>query len=191
MGDRVGRGLHFHTHTLYRYYFPHAHGLPLVHDLQVTTSLQRHAFQSTQAGWQLLNCPPPVSQVIHGLTHGVRKISQIFYDIRERGLWLHGLTKNLGYKQHEGVIGPHPVLLRVCVSVCAQSRPVLCNPMDCKPTKFLYPWDFSGKNTEVGCHFLLRGIFLTQGLNPCLLHWQARSSPLSHQGSPTQSLGFR
>ena len=27
-----------------------------------------------------------------------------------------------------------------------------------------------GKNTRLGCHFLLQGIFLTQGLNPCLLH---------------------
>ena len=44
--------------------------------------------------------------------------------------------------------------------------------------------DFLGKNTGVGCHFLLQGIFLTQGSNPCLLHWQADSSPLSHQGSP-------
>ena len=32
----------------------------------------------------------------------------------------------------------------------------------------LCPWDFSGKNTGVGCHFLLQGIFPTQGLNPCL-----------------------
>ena len=30
--------------------------------------------------------------------------------------------------------------------------------------------EFPGKNTGVGCHFLLQGIFLTQGLNPCLLH---------------------
>ena len=29
---------------------------------------------------------------------------------------------------------------------------------------------FPGKNTGVGCHFLLQGIFLTQGLNPGLLH---------------------
>ena len=36
----------------------------------------------------------------------------------------------------------------------------------------------------MGCHFLLQGIFLTQGLNPCLLHWQVDSSPLSHQGRP-------
>ena len=36
------------------------------------------------------------------------------------------------------------------------------------------PWDSPGKNTGVGGHFLLHGIFLTQGLNPhplYLLHW--------------------
>ena len=30
------------------------------------------------------------------------------------------------------------------------------------------PWDFPGKNTGVGCHFLLQGIFPTQGSNPGL-----------------------
>ena len=30
-------------------------------------------------------------------------------------------------------------------------------------------WDFPGKNTGVGCHFLLQGIFPTQGLNLSLL----------------------
>ena len=34
----------------------------------------------------------------------------------------------------------------------------------------LCPWDFSGKNTGVDCHFLLQGTFLTQGSNRCLLH---------------------
>ena len=38
------------------------------------------------------------------------------------------------------------------------------------PTRLFGPWDFPGKNTGVGCHSLLQGIFLTQGLNPCLLH---------------------
>ena len=33
------------------------------------------------------------------------------------------------------------------------------------PTSLLCPWDFPGKNTRVGCHFLLQGIFPTQGLN--------------------------
>ena len=38
------------------------------------------------------------------------------------------------------------------------------------PGRLLYPWDSPGKNTGVGCHFLLQGIFPTQGLNPFLLH---------------------
>ena len=38
-------------------------------------------------------------------------------------------------------------------------------------------------NTGVVCHFLLQGIFLTQGLTLHLLHWKADSLPLSHQGS--------
>ena len=46
------------------------------------------------------------------------------------------------------------------------------------------PWDFPGKNTGVGCHFLLQGIFLTQGLNTHLLHWQVDSLYLCHLGSP-------
>ena len=43
---------------------------------------------------------------------------------------------------------------------------------------------FWGKNTGVGCHFLLQGLFLTQGSNPRLLHWQADSLPLSHVENP-------
>ena len=55
-----------------------------------------------------------------------------------------------------------------------------------KAARLLCPWDFPGKNTRMGCHFLLQGIFLTQGLNPCLLPWQADSLPLSHLGSPVK-----
>ena len=42
-------------------------------------------------------------------------------------------------------------------------------PHGMRPTRLLYPWDFPGKNTGVGCHFLLQGILLTQGSNPHLL----------------------
>ena len=35
-----------------------------------------------------------------------------------------------------------------------QSGPILCNPMDCSLARLLYPWDFPGRNTGVGCHFL-------------------------------------
>ena len=37
-----------------------------------------------------------------------------------------------------------------------------------QPTRLLSPWDFPGKSTRVGCHFLLQGIFPTQGSNPGL-----------------------
>jgi len=48
---------------------------------------------------------------------------------------------------------------------------------------FLCPWEFPGRNTGVGCQFLLQGIFLTQESNPhlCLLHCPADSLPLSHR----------
>ena len=54
-------------------------------------------------------------------------------------------------------------------------------------TRLLHPWDSPGKNTGVGYCFLLQGIFLTQELNPSLLHlpyWQADSLPLNLLGSP-------
>ena len=52
----------------------------------------------------------------------------------------------------------------------------------------LHPWDFLGKSTGVGCHFLLQGIFLTQGLNLGLPHCRQTLYPLSHQGSPRMIL---
>ena len=48
----------------------------------------------------------------------------------------------------------------------------------------LCPWDFAGKSTGVYCHFLLQRIFLTQGLNPGLLHCRQMLYRLSHQRSP-------
>ena len=57
-------------------------------------------------------------------------------------------------------------------------------PHELWPSRLLCPWDFPGKNTGVGCHFPLQGIFLTQGLNPQLLHWQADSLPSESPGEP-------
>ena len=54
-------------------------------------------------------------------------------------------------------------------------------PVDCS-TPGSSPWDSPGKNTEVGCHFLLQGIFPTQGSNLNLPHGRQMLYPLSHQG---------
>ena len=51
------------------------------------------------------------------------------------------------------------------------------------PTRLLCSWDFPGKNTGVGSHFLLQGIFPTKGSNPhllCLLHCRQILYPLSY-----------
>ena len=47
------------------------------------------------------------------------------------------------------------------------------------------PWDFPGKDTGMGYHALVQGIFLTQGSNPCFLslpHQWVDSLPLCHLG---------
>ena len=79
-------------------------------------------------------------------------------------------------------------LKRNCCCFCCCFRHSLMSdslgPHGLQPSRLLCPLDFPGKNTGVGCHFFLQGIFLTQGLNPRLLHWQTDSFPWSHQGSP-------
>ena len=60
-------------------------------------------------------------------------------------------------------------------------------------TRLLSTWNSPGKNTGVGRHFLLQGIFLTQGPNPwllCLLHWQMDSLPLVPPGKPWMLLNI-
>ena len=81
--------------------------------------------------------------------------------------------------------GPTACLVLLCAghSVVSDSLP----PHGRQPTRFLCPWDSPGKNTGAGCHFLLQGIFQTQGSNLrllCLLRWQVDSLLLCHLGSP-------
>ena len=60
-------------------------------------------------------------------------------------------------------------------------------------TRFLCPCNCPGRNTGVGCYFLLQGIFLTQGWNLCLLyllHWQEGSFHSSHLGNSINIFGY-
>ena len=59
---------------------------------------------------------------------------------------------------------------------------LLCDPMDCSLLGSSVHGDSPGKNTGVGCHTLLQGIFPTQGSNPGLLHCRQILYRLSHQG---------
>ena len=65
----------------------------------------------------------------------------------------------------------------------AQLCLTLCNPIDCSLPGSTVHGDSPGKNTRVGSHSHLQGIFPIQGWNPGLLHCRQILYPLSHQGS--------
>ena len=63
-----------------------------------------------------------------------------------------------------------------------QSCATLCDPTDCSPPGSSVHGDSPGKDTGVGCHALLQGIFSTQRLNPGLLHCRRDSLPSDPPG---------
>ena len=71
-----------------------------------------------------------------------------------------------------------------CCCLVAKSCLTLCDPIDCSlPGSSVH--GISQARILDG-HIFLQGIIPTQGSNPCclcLLHWQAGSLALSHQGS--------
>ena len=78
---------------------------------------------------------------------------------------------------HSGFLFP---ILSESENEIIQLCPILCDPTELQPTRLLHPWNFLGKNTGVGCHFLLQGIFPAQGLNLGLPHCRQMLYHLSH-----------
>ena len=82
----------------------------------------------------------------------------------------------------------HPKVPRCRMDMCyvlclvAQSCLTLCDPMNISLSGSSVHGDSPGKNTEVGCHTLLQGIFPIQGSNPGLLNCKQILYHLSHQG---------
>ena len=95
---------------------------------------------------------------------------------RDRGTWwvtVHGVAKSQ----------TRPSDFTFTFTLVAMLSSQLCltlKPQGLQPARLLCPWSFPGKNTKVGCHFLLQGILLSQGLNPHILHWYMDSLLLSH-----------
>ena len=77
-----------------------------------------------------------------------------------------------------------PAFHSVVLFLDAPSCLTLCDPKDCSPQDSSVLGDSPGKNTGLGCHALLHGIFPTQGSNPALLYRRWVLYWLSHQGSP-------
>ena len=96
-------------------------------------------------------------------------------------------TEGRGVSSWPPLISPLPcILFDIYFICCVLSHSVMSDSLQTfglQPTRLLCPWDFPGKSTGAGCHFLLQGIFPTQGLNSSLPHcWQILYY-LSYQGS--------
>ena len=132
-----------------------------------------------------MNCPGPSEDSSLVFLH----CSQVHSNSLKR------YSKAVGMMGHQIIIDPH---FHESGSEVAQSCPTLWDPVDCSlpgssihgilQAKILERVAISFSNTGVGCHFLLQGIFLTQGSNPGVLHCRQILYHSSHQGSPAPML---
>ena len=113
----------------------------------------------------------------------------------DRGDWralVHGVAKESDMTEHTRVqripfrtIYKHATRkIKAVLCLVTQSCLTLCDPMDGSSPGSSVHGDSLGKNTGVGCHALLQGIFPTQGSNPGLPHCRWILYHLIHQGSP-------
>ena len=107
---------------------------------------------------------------VHGVAKSQTQLSVwTTSDCRVKSLW-----DPLNHKTWE-------TQLAVCLVI--QSCLTLCDPMDCSPPGSTVHGDSPVKNSGVGCHALLQGIFPTQGLNPGIPHCRQIFYHLSHRTS--------
>ena len=88
-----------------------------------------------------------------------------------------------------GLVRKHSCLIPDLKPLVPKLCPTLCDPMDCSPPGSSVHGDSAGKNTGVGPHAFLQGIFTTQESNPGLPHCRWVLYHLSHQESP-RTLGW-
>ena len=161
-------------------------GLPHRRQILYQLSHKGSPLMTSPKGNYLYKAPPPDTMTLgEGLPHACFWRTQTF----GASTWQEDtvVTAALGHSRLPGkgqlTVGKSPLSFATVSCLVAKFCPTLCGSMDCSPPGSSVHGDSPGKNSGVGCHFLLQGIFPTQGLNPCLLHWQAGSLPLSRLGS--------
>ena len=134
------------------------------------------------SSWFFPSCDFALRWVLATDYHGKNKKVRQMKLIESSLAWTQGWRGPLGYRtySHRGeltqeslpltrymnpqVLPTHTLGLRFA----AQLFPTLCNPLDCQAPLSM---EFSRQEYWRGCHAILQGTFLTQGLNPCLLYY--------------------
>ena len=83
----------------------------------------------------------------------------------------------------------HIYTVKACtMCLVVHSYPNLWDPMDCSSPGSAVHGNSPGKNTRVGCHVLLQGIFPAQGFNPGLSHCRQILYLLGQQGASVHGI---
>ena len=140
-------------------------------------------------------CYPLIIYILLNPTFGKDNSNPLQYSCLEnprgRGAWwpsVHRVAKSWTWLKQLCTHGSDwefycsSFLSALCVVTSVVSNSL--QPYGLKPSRLLCPWNSPGKNTGVGCHSFLQGIFPTQGSNPGLLHCRQILYPLSLLGNP-------
>ena len=125
---------------------------------------------------------------VSGFPHWVSEVLSRVWLFATQWTVSHQAPASMGFSKQEYWSGlPFPSPVSSLDKVKKDSRLVVSDsvwPHGLWLTSILCPRNSPGKNTGLGCHSLLQGIFPTQGSNLCLLHCRQILYHLSYQGSP-------
>ena len=111
------------------------------------------------------------------IVEGIHIITKVIFTMCQDLCWTPAFTSSSKFKhredrEHVFFVHHRRLTHSICWCLITESCSALLGPQGLEPTRLLSPWDFPGKNTEVGCHSVLQGIFPTQGWNLHLLYYR-------------------
>ena len=157
--------------------------------VQICTCADRHGTQRAECGVNtvLLYCWKEISLLVRCIIRSFNVIQSILF---RNGAWWIRPTHPDFFSCIFHSMCCCLVHSMYCCLITKMCLTLFLWPHGLESARHLCPWNFPDKNTVVGCHFLLQGIFPTQGSNPGLLRCRRILYQRSYEGSPITSLVF-